>query len=93
VLSEVIQTKSDTTGGLNSGRYSNPKIDELTQAASRETDEAKRRSLMREAFELERRDIAHVPLHQQPIVWASKRGIDLAQGPDNRLRLWLVRMP
>jgi peptide/nickel transport system substrate-binding protein len=93
VLSEVIQTRSDTAGGLNAGRYSNPRIDALTQAASRETDEAKRRALMREAFALERQDIAHVPLHQQPIVWASKRGIELAQGPDNRLRLWLVRMP
>ena len=93
VLSEVIQTRSDIAGGLNAGRYSNPRIDALTQAASRETDEAKRRALMREAFALERQDIAHVPLHQQPIVWASKRGIELAQGPDNRLRLWLVRMP
>lgn len=93
VLSEVIQTKTATTGGLNSGRYSNPRIDELTQAASGETDEAKRRALMREAFALEREDIAHVPLHQQPIVWASRRGIELAQAPDNRLRLWLVRMP
>ncbi|WP_019013657.1 ABC transporter substrate-binding protein [Elioraea tepidiphila] len=93
VLSEVIQTKGPRTGGLNSGRYSNPKIDELTQAASRETDETKRRALLREAFALEREDIAHVPLHQQPIVWASKKGIELAQAPDNRLRLWLVRMP
>ena len=93
VLSEVIQTKTPTTGGLNSGRYSNPKLDELTQAASRETDEAKRRALMREAFVVEREDIAHVPLHQQPIVWASRKGIELGQAPDNRLRLWLVRMP
>ncbi|WP_232818517.1 ABC transporter substrate-binding protein [Elioraea thermophila] len=94
VLSEVIKTKTAaTTGRLNSGRYSNPRIDELTQAASRETDEAKRRALMREAFALEREDIAHVPLHQQPIVWASRRGIELAQAPDNRLRLRLVRMP
>ncbi|WP_439578699.1 ABC transporter substrate-binding protein [Elioraea sp.] len=93
VLSEVIQTKTATTGGLNSGRYSNPKLDELTQAASRETDETKRRALMREAFAVEREDIAHVPLHQQPIVWASRKGIELGQAPDNRLRLWLVRMP
>jgi peptide/nickel transport system substrate-binding protein len=93
VLSEVIQTKTDRTGGLNAGRYSNPRIDALTQEASRETDEAKRRALMREAFDLERRDIAHVPLHQQPIVWAARRGIELAQAPYNRLRLWLVRMP
>jgi peptide/nickel transport system substrate-binding protein len=34
----------------------------------------------------------HVPLHQQSITWASKKGIALAQAPDNQLRLWLVRI-
>jgi peptide/nickel transport system substrate-binding protein len=34
--------------------------------------------------------VAHIPLHQQPIVWASKRNVDMRQGPDNRLRLWHV---
>ena len=53
-------------------------------------DQPKRFALMREAFRLEREDVAHIPLHQQPIVWAAKRNIELHQAPDNQLRLWLV---
>jgi len=48
--------------------------------------------LIREALAIERAEIAHVPLFQQPIAWASRRGIDLRQAPDNRLRLWLVKV-
>jgi peptide/nickel transport system substrate-binding protein len=33
-----------------------------------------------------------VPLHQQPITWAAKKGISMSQAPDNQLRLWLVRV-
>jgi peptide/nickel transport system substrate-binding protein len=89
-LSDVVHSKTATQGGLNAGRYSNPAIDALIAEAGRETDQAKRFALMREAFRLERDDVAHVPLHQQPIVWAAKRTIELRQGPDNRLRLWHV---
>jgi peptide/nickel transport system substrate-binding protein len=91
-LADVVHTRTASEGGLNAGRYSNPAIDELIRQAARETDQPKRFALMREAFRLERQDIAHVPLHQQPIVWASKRGIEMRQGPDNRLRLWHVRV-
>jgi peptide/nickel transport system substrate-binding protein len=89
-LLDVVHSRTATEGGLNAGRYSNPAIDALITQASRETDQAKRFALMREAFRLEREDVAHVPLHQQPIVWAAKRNIELRQGPDNRLRLWHV---
>ena len=89
-LLDVVHSRTATEGGLNAGRYSNPAIDALIIQASRETDQAKRFALMREAFRLEREDVAHVPLHQQPIVWAAKRNIELRQGPDNRLRLWHV---
>jgi peptide/nickel transport system substrate-binding protein len=33
-----------------------------------------------------------VPLHQQPITWAAKKGISMAQAPDNQLRLWLIKV-
>jgi peptide/nickel transport system substrate-binding protein len=89
-LMDVVHSKTATEGGLNAGRYSNPAIDALIRQASRETNQERRFALMREAFRLEREDVAHVPLHQQPIVWAAKRNIELRQGPDNRLRLWHV---
>ena len=44
----------------------------------------------KEAVEITRKDFVYVPLHQQPITWASKKGVDLHQSPDNQLRLWLV---
>jgi len=50
----------------------------------REVDSAKREAMIREALQIAKDDIAFLPLHQQPIVWASKRGVDLKQAPDNR---------
>jgi peptide/nickel transport system substrate-binding protein len=41
---------------------------------------------------LEKADVAHIPLHQQPIVWAGKKTVELPQSPDNRLRLWFVKV-
>ena len=92
-LQEVLTTRSERSGGLNVGRWSNEEFDALARRVAAEGDEPRRRALIREALTIEKREVAHVPLHQQPIVWAARRGVELAQAPDNRLRLWLVRMP
>jgi peptide/nickel transport system substrate-binding protein len=89
-LSEAIATREGNLGGLNAGRYSNPEFDALLKQIQQEIDEEKRKALIHDAVEIVRNDIAFIPLHQQPIVWASKKGIDLKQAPDNRLRLWYV---
>ncbi len=91
-LTDVIHSRTEREGGLNYGRYSNPEVDKLIERAGSETDEPARRALMRDAFALERADIGHIPLHQQPLTWASRRGIDMRQAPDNNFRLWLVRV-
>mgnify|MGYP006163966479 CR=1 FL=1 len=64
----------------------------LPQIAA-EIDTTKRNKLIEEAVALEREDVSHVPLHQQPITWAARKGVQLSQGPDNQMRLWLVRVP
>jgi peptide/nickel transport system substrate-binding protein len=91
-LNEVLRTASQTTGGLNYGRWSNAAFDALVAQAAEAADEPSRQRFIREALAIERQEIAHVPLFQQPIAWASRRGIDLRQAPDNRLRLWLVKV-
>ena len=91
-LVDVVHSRSDKEGALNYGRYSNPAVDALIQKASAEPDEAARRVHMREAFALEKADIANIPLHQQPLTWASRKGVDMKQAPDNNFRLWLVRV-
>jgi peptide/nickel transport system substrate-binding protein len=88
----VLRTASQTAGGLNYGRWSSAAFDRLVDQAAEAGDEESRRRFIREALAIERQEIAHVPLFQQPIAWAARRGIELRQAPDNRLRLWLVRV-
>lgn len=91
-LSEVIHSRTETAGGLNTGRYSNPAVDRLIDQVAEEGDDVRRAAAIREAFRLEKEDIGHIPLHQQPLTWAARRGISLHQAPDNSVRLWLVRV-
>jgi peptide/nickel transport system substrate-binding protein len=91
-LSEVLRTRTANQAGLNVGRWSNAAFDALVDRIAEEGDETRRRALIREALLIEKREIAHVPLHQQPVVWAARRNIELAQSPDNRLRLRHVRV-
>ncbi len=86
-LSEVIHSRTEREGGLNYGRYSNPEADRAIEAAAAETDPAARAGRVREAFRLEKADIGNIPLHQQPLTWASRKGIDMRQAPDNSFRL------
>ncbi|GGJ39761.1 ABC transporter substrate-binding protein [Neoroseomonas lacus] len=91
-LSEVLRTRTPNAAGLNVGRWSNAAFDALVDRIAETGDETQRRALIREALLIEKREVAHVPLHQQPVVWASRRNIDLAQSPDNRLRLRYVQV-
>ncbi|UUZ70281.1 ABC transporter substrate-binding protein [Polaromonas sp. P2-4] len=93
ILSDTAATRSPSRGGLNSGGYSNPAFDAMLPRIASELDPAKRKILMGEAVSIERNDVAYIPLHQQPITWASKKGVELRQSPDNQLRLWLVTTP
>jgi peptide/nickel transport system substrate-binding protein len=92
-LSEVIATRGGGMGGLNAGQYSNPKFDDLLKRIEREVEAPRREAMIREALMIAKDDVAFLPLHQQPIVWAAKKGVDMKQAPDNRLRLWYVTTP
>ncbi|UCG98356.1 MAG: ABC transporter substrate-binding protein, partial [Burkholderiales bacterium] len=67
VLTDVVATQSRTTGSLNAGRYSNASFDALLPKIAAEIDTSKRVALIREAVSIERSDVSHIPLHQQPI--------------------------
>ncbi len=93
LLSDVAATRTKTEGGLNAGGYSNPAFDAVLPKIASELDSTKRVALMAEATAIIRNDVTYIPLHQQPITWASRKGADLKQAPDNQLRLWLVTAP
>ncbi len=78
-------------GQFNGGAYSNPRLDDLTRRIASENDPLKRDALIADAFRLHQDDIGHIPLHQQPITWGMKAGVEVIQPPDNFLYLrWVT---
>ncbi|KAA0969822.1 ABC transporter substrate-binding protein [Aureimonas fodinaquatilis] len=92
ILYDLLNTPSPEKGTWNLNGYSNPKVDELTAQVAGEMDAEVRKKLLVEAFDLVRQDEAHVPLHQQMLVWAKRKNIDLHQRPDDRLELRYVNV-
>jgi len=91
-LKDILHTRGGAKGSFNIGRYSNPRIDALEPLASRESDPAKRRDLIRQAFQLHKDDIAHIPLHSQQVIWAARSNIEALQIPLDAIWLRFVRI-
>jgi peptide/nickel transport system substrate-binding protein len=70
-LGELLTFNEQTRLGLanNWGRYSNPRVEALTQQILVEPDTTKRRALIREAMTIVRDDVAYIPLHLEPQVF------------------------
>src|SRR5713101_5862021 len=92
VFEALIQTPNKATkkGQFNAGGYSNPKLDALADKMEQETDKAKRDAEIAEATKLYVDDFAYIPLHQQAVVWAARKNIDLVQPADNSFPLRFV---
>ena len=68
-LTQLMTLNGAGRGTWNSGRYSNPRVEELTTMIETEMDETKRNELIREAFKIHKDDVGHIPLHQQALAW------------------------
>lgn len=62
-------------GGPNFSRYSNPRLDALTEQALATIDDTAREALLRQAVTLETDDIGMVPLFLLRNAWALRRGL------------------
>ena len=77
-------------GDFNSGRYVDPELDAMIDAAEHELDAAKRREIMKQAFARVRDRIYLIPLHRQIIPWAARKGVHVQHRPDNFIEaLWM----
>jgi peptide/nickel transport system substrate-binding protein len=94
VFEQLIQTPSAQTkkGLFNAGGYSNPEVDKLADAMEQETDKAKRDDYIVKATKLYVDDYAYIPLHQQAVVWAARKNIELVQLADNSFPLRFVNV-
>ena len=72
----------------NPGGYVNPQVDALVDKIGIELNESKRLKMISEAFKLAKEDMVIIPLHQQPLSWAVRDGVNIIQHADNKIRLW-----
>ncbi|HEY0524225.1 MAG TPA: ABC transporter substrate-binding protein [Stellaceae bacterium] len=79
----LIHTRGGSAGLFNVGGYSNPKVDELTKGIQVETDPQKRQVMISEAFKIHKEEFGNIPLHEQTVVWAARKNVDLVQLSDN----------
>jgi peptide/nickel transport system substrate-binding protein len=89
---ETMYTPSGKNGTYNVGSYSNPKIDELTNAIETEANPEKRQALISEALSIHKADVGHIPLHQAALAWGVRKGVSLVQKNDDVLELKLVKV-
>jgi peptide/nickel transport system substrate-binding protein len=93
-LDPVLHSKDDKTrkGFFNYGRYNNPKLDALIDAAAQEPNPDKRRQLVWDALKEHKAQIHHVPLHRQMIPWAMRSNVTVVHRADNVLNMGSVRV-
>jgi len=93
-LQNLMTMDGEGQGTWNCGRYSNPRVEELTDLIAVEVDEEKRNALIREAFQIHHDEVGHLPLHQQALAWgiSAKTVKDVWQRPFNDVDLRYVTM-
>jgi peptide/nickel transport system substrate-binding protein len=85
MLSPVLHSPDPKTGNgsFNYGRYVNPKLDALIDAAAVEANIEKRRDIIRQAIAEHNAQVHHVPLHRQMIPWAMRSTVTVVHRADN----------
>jgi peptide/nickel transport system substrate-binding protein len=80
-------------GTANRGRYSNPKVDALTEDALQLVDDVKREAYLQRAAELAINDTGIIPLHFQISLWAARDGITYTPRVDEQTLAWKFLPP
>ncbi|MFO1324951.1 MAG: ABC transporter substrate-binding protein [Burkholderiales bacterium] len=75
-------------GTANRGRYSNTKVDALTEDAMQTVDDVKREAYLQRAAELAIGDTGLIPLHFQVSLWATRDGIAYSPRVDEQTLAW-----
>jgi peptide/nickel transport system substrate-binding protein len=92
IISVLLSSRKDGYGGNNPNGLVSPRIDEIARAAAVELDEGKRLALLQEALKIARDQVLLIPLHLQPVAWATKSNVDVPQFPDEYVRLWFAHL-
>jgi len=91
-LSDLIGCKPAGRFGFNMGGYCNKAVDDLVAQARNELDAAKRTALLDRAWTIVAEDAPYIPLYTNPVLWASKTGVDIRVRPDLRIYWPTIRI-
>jgi peptide/nickel transport system substrate-binding protein len=83
--------KEKGLGTTNRSRYSNAKLDQLVEQASRTMDDGARAALLAQASELAMADYAMLPVHYEHSVWAMKKNVRFAGRADQQTMVQYVQ--
>ena len=83
---------STSKGEDNYGRFANPALDALIDAAATEADPAKRAGMVTQALALHSHQIHHLVLHRQALVWAMQKTVSAMPAANNHFRAWMARV-
>ncbi|TVQ36422.1 MAG: ABC transporter substrate-binding protein [Geminicoccaceae bacterium] len=94
VLQNLITLDGPAQGTWNSGRYTHPRIEELHDIIAVTVDPEERMELLREAQQIHKDDVGHLPLHQQALAWGVRtdRVVEIIQRPFNDVDLRYVTL-
>lgn len=93
ILVQVAHSKTGTSGVFNWGAWKYPEVDALIDSAGKELNRDERLALQAKALLTLKNDIAFLPLHQQPMAWATGPAVgSVVQLSDNKSRHWLTVM-
>jgi peptide/nickel transport system substrate-binding protein len=83
-------TRNGVRGVFNDGGWSNPEFDKLLDDIAVETDPARRQAMIEQAGKIVHDQAAFIPLHQQMVVWATKKTVSVVQFADDSFPLRFV---
>ena len=92
-LQQLMTLDGEGQGTWNCGRFTHPRVEELTDLIAGETDVQKRTAMIREAFQIHKDEVGHITLHQQALAWGIGSNVkEVKQRPHNDVDLRYVRM-
>jgi len=93
-LMQLMTVDGEGQGTWNAGRYTNERVEELTDMIAGETDVDKRMAMINEAMQIHRDEVGHITLHQQALAWGVRSDTiaEVKQRPQNDVDLRYVMM-
>ena len=91
-LFNLLGSRNGTRGVFNDGGWSNKEFDALLDKIAVDTDKDRRQAEIMQASKIAHDEVATIPLHQQTVVWAAKKSIELQQLADDTFPLRFVQV-